>query len=286
MKFKSKIEQIKLDNSNKKICIIIGNPVEHSLSPAMHNVAYKTLGLDKKFIFDKITVPENELEEFIDDLKTFNSKEKTIVGITCTMPHKQNIIKYLDCLKNEAKIINAVNTVSFQDGNYVGYNTDWYGIERPFVERNINLKNKKVTIIGAGGASRAAIYAFIRNGCLVNILNRTIEKAESLAKEFNCSWFSLDNESIIENSDIIVNTTNVGMVDVNNLSPINTNLIKNNHIVFECIYKPKETKFLKDSQNNGAKIIYGWEMLLYQGMMQFEIYTGEKPILESMRSVL
>ncbi|HSQ97565.1 MAG TPA: shikimate dehydrogenase [Rickettsiales bacterium] len=281
-KIEEKLREIGANNPNKKICIIIGNPVEHSLSPAMHNASYKSIGLNDQFIFDRVNVTEDELKYFIEVVKKFNS----IVGITCTMPHKQSIIQYLDELKDEARIINAVNTVLIQNGKYVGYNTDWYGIERPFIERKINLKNKKVAIIGAGGASKAAIYTFKKNNCIVNILNRTKEKADLLAEEFNCNSFSLNDKEIIKNSDVIINTTNVGMGDMSDLLPIDVNLINKNQIIFDCIYKPKETKLIQSAKIVGTEVIYGWEMLLYQGIMQFEIYTDHKADIESMRSVL
>ena len=202
------------------------------------------------------------------------------------MPHKQNVIKYLDEIKEEAKIIGAVNSVLIKDNNYIGYNTDWHGIERPFIERGIKLTKKKVVIIGAGGASRSAIYTFKKNNSIVNIFNRTKEKADLLADEFDCNSYSLQDIDVLKNSNIIINTTNVGMGELENLSPINTDILNKNHIVFECIYKPKETELVKKAKNIGATIIYGWEMLLYQGVKQFEIYTNIKPNVDVMRSIL
>ncbi len=285
MKFINKLEEIKLNNPYKKICIIIGSPVEHSLSPAMHNNAYKVANLN--YVFDRIEVKEDELEDFVNDLKIFNKENKgVLIGLTCTMPHKINIIKYLDELKEEARQIKAVNSVFFDGAKYIGYNTDWYGIEKPFLERNIDLNNKKIAIVGAGGASRACIYAFKLHNCEINIFNRTIEKAEKLANEFNCKAFNLYDDDKISNCDIIVNMTNVGMGELNGKAPINTDILNKNHIVFECIYSPKETKLIKDSLKIGANVIYGWEMLLYQGVEQFRFYTGMEPSINVMKEVL
>lgn len=286
MKFKNKLEKIENAHIGKNKCIIIGNPVEHSLSPAIHNIAYKDCNIDDKFIFDRITVKKEELEEFVYDLKEINKKTNSFVGLTCTMPHKQNIIKYLDNLKEEAKIIGAVNSVLIKDNKFIGYNTDWYGIERPFTEKGINLAKKKVAIIGAGGASRSAIYTFKKNNSIINIFNRTKEKADSLAREFNCNSYNLQDIDVVRDSDIIVNTTNVGMGELENLSPINTDILNKNHTIFDCIYKPKATLLIQKAKNVGATIIYGWEMLLYQGVKQFEIYTNIKPSADVMRSVL
>ena len=286
MKFTNELEKIENTYCGKNKCIIIGNPVEHSLSPAMHNIAYKNCNIDNKFIFDKITVKEEDLEEFVCDLKDINEKTNSFTGLICTMPHKQNIIKYLDDIKDEAKIIGAVNSVLIKDNKFIGYNTDWYGIEQPFIERGIDLTNKTVAIIGAGGASRSAIYTFKKNNSVVNIFNRTKEKADLLAKEFGCNSYNLQEVNILQNSDIIINTTNVGMGELENLSPISTDILNKNHIVFDCIYKPKETLLIQKAKKVGATIIYGWEMLLYQGVKQFEIYTNIKPNIDVMRSVL
>ena len=286
MTFFEKLLQLQQKHNGKKLCVIIGYPVIHSLSPAMHNNAYKSIGLDNLYVYDKMEVKAEELRDFMSDLKQFNSEYKLIVGLTCTMPHKQTIMNYLDEVKNEAKIINAVNSVFFNGEKYIGYNSDWYGIERPFVERNIELKNKKVAVLGAGGASRSAVYTFIKNGCKVNIFNRTLSKAQQLAEEFNCKYYSLDENEKIKDCDIILNATSVGMGELIDLSPIDLDVINKNHIVFDCIYKPNETKLIQQAIKVGATVVYGWEMLLYQGVLQFEIYTGKKPILSSMREVL
>lgn len=280
MRIEEKLREIETSNPNKKICIVIGDPVEHSLSPVIHSAGYKSIGLDNQFVFEKMNVAKGELEEFVNTARKF----KSIVGITCTMPHKQSIIKYLD--ENKAQIINAVNTVLCCNGKYTGYNTDWYGIEAPFADRKINLDGKKVAIVGAGGASRAALYTFKKHNCSISILNRTKEKADLLAKEFDCQAFALNNEEAIESAEIIVNATSVGMGEATNLSPIDISLISKNHIVFECIYKPKETLLVQAAKMVGSEVIYGWEMLLYQGILQFEIYTGRRPIMEIMKNVL
>lgn len=286
MKFKNELEKIENTHYGKNKCIIIGNPVEHSLSPAMHNTAYKDCDIDNKFIFDKITVKEEELEEFIFDLKEANKKTNSFIGLTCTMPHKQNVIKYLDEIKEEAKVIGAINSVLIKNNKFIGYNTDWYGIEQPFIERCIDLTNKKVAIIGAGGTSRSAIYTFKKNNSIVNIFNRTKEKADLLAKEFGCNSYDLQDIDVLRDSNIIINTTNVGMGELENISPINTDILNKNHIIFDCIYKPKETLLIQKAKKVGATIIYGWEMLLYQGVKQFEIYIGIRPNVDVMRSML
>lgn len=286
MKFLNILENLENKYKNLYKCVIIGDPVEHSLSPVMHNTGYKLLHIDNKFIFDKITVKENEIEEFFCDLKNINNKYKSFVGITCTMPHKINVINYLDEVDLDSKNIKAVNSVLFNNGKYIGYNTDWYGIEQPFKVRNINLNNKNVAVLGAGGAAKSAVYALKNNGAIVNIFNRTKDKADLLAKEFDAMSFDLTNVDELKKNNIIINATSVGMGNLVNLAPIDTKFINKNYIVFECIYKPKKTVLIDNALKQGADVIYGWEMLLYQGVKQFELYTGLKIDAKNLRSVV
>lgn len=154
------------------------------------------------------------------------------------------------------------------------------------MEQIVKIIKKKVAIIGAGGASRSAIYTFKKNHSIVSVFNRTKNKADLLAKEFNISAFDMNDIDELATNDIIINATNVGMGELSELSPINTDILNKNHIIFECIYNPKETILVKTAKNVGATVFYGWEMLLYQGVKQFEIYTGLKPNINSLMSVL
>lgn len=267
----------------KKQCMIIGDPVDHSLSPAMHNAAYKKLGIDNIFSFTKRKVTPNELESLIDEVR-----ENNIRGLTCTIPHKVEVMKYLDEIDLIAKKIGAVNTVVNEGGLLKGYNTDWLGTVTPL--ENLlgkgGLKGKKVALIGAGGAARAMAFGVIQKGAKLKIYNRTVSKAKALADELLAEAAGLGDLEKVCDADIIINSTSIGMGDKKNISPIPAKFISKSQIVFDAVYVPYETKLLKDAESKRATIIHGIEMLLYQGTAQFELYTNQTALQDVMRQSL
>lgn len=267
-------------SAKTKICLIIGDPVAHSLSPAMHNAGYKALGIDNQFVFLGAKVKIEDVGVVVQAMRKMG-----IHGLTCTIPHKVEVMKYLDEIDETAKKIGAVNTVLNQNGKLIGFNTDWLGAVIP-LEKIIKLFGKKVLVLGAGGAARAVVFGLLKKEAKVKIFNRTKQKAINLAKEFNCQVTDLKIKSEIKNFDIIVNTTSVGMKTLDQEMPISTKFISDKHIVFDIVYVPYNTKLLKEAKKRGAKIIHGIEMLLHQGTAQFEIYTGHKAPEEAMRRVL
>ena len=267
-------------SAKTKICLIIGDPVEHSLSPAMHNAGYEALGIDNQFIFLGAKVKVEDVETAVQAMRKMG-----IHGLTCTIPHKVAVMKYLDKIDETARKIGAVNTVLNQNGKLIGFNTDWQGVVIP-LEKVTKLPGKKVMVVGAGGAARAIVYGLLKRGAKVTIFNRTKEKAVNLAKEFNCLSGDLNNQEEIKDFDIIVNTTSVGMKPLENETSISTEFITEKQIVFDIVYVPFETKLLKEAKKRGAKIVHGVEMLLHQGTAQFEIYTGHKAPENVMRKVL
>jgi shikimate dehydrogenase len=268
-------------SAKSKFIIIVGDPVSHSLSPAMHNAAYEKLAIDDQFVYLGANVKVANLKEVILAMKVMDN----FYGLTCTIPHKVEVLKYLDWVDKKAKKIGAVNTVVKKNGLLCGYNTDWLGAVIP-LEKITSLKGKKVLVLGAGGAARAIVYGLKEKEAVVYILNRTLEKAKNLAKEFKAKVLTFNQQKEVSNFDIIINATSVGMEPLVNETPINPSFLKKNQIVFDIVYNPKETKLLKEAKKKGAKIIYGLEMLLYQGVAQFEIYTGKKAPIEVMRKVL
>ncbi len=263
---------------DSKICIVIGDPIKHSLSPKMHNAGYKALGIDNHFSFTSQRVTKENLKSILEQAKTSNIK-----GVSVTVPHKETIMKYLDKIEKNARNIGAVNTIVNYNGKLTGFNTDWTGAITA-LEKKTNLKGKKVAIIGAGGAARAIIYGLKKKGSLVKIFNRSLDHAEILAKEFDCGYSDLDSLSQVRNMDIIINATPVGMDK--DKSPVNKEFINKNHVVLDVVYSPKKTRLIKDSLEKGAKVIFGYEMLLYQGVAQFELYTGTKAPVDIMRQTL
>lgn len=263
-----------------KINIIIGDPVEHSISPQLHNLAYQHHKLDKDFIYLACRVKKTQLKQAIAGAKALG-----INGITCTIPHKVNVIKYLDKIDKTAKQIGAVNTILNKNGKLIGYNTDWYGIEAPLKKR-ITLKDKTAAVLGAGGAARAVCYALAKNKIKITVFNRTLEKAKQLASDFKAEYKSINEKHLLKSYDIVINATPVGMYPNIKDSLLTPKDIAKDQIIFDIVYTPYETQLLKNAKKAGAKIIYGFEMLLYQAILQFKIYTNQTPDEDFLRTQL
>ena len=260
------------------LCLIIGDPVSHSLSPAMHNAGYARAQLP--FVMAGAHVRADDLAEAVKGIRALGVK-----GLAVTMPHKVAIMPLLDAVDPVAQAIGAVNTVVNHDGVLTGFNTDWLGILRP-LEQKISLKDRSVAILGAGGAAQAAIYACTERGAAVTIFNRTPEKAAVISERFGCKISPLDKAHSLSEFDIIINTTSVGMAPDLDQSPIPETAIHKHHIVFETIYAPRITKLIQSSQTVGAQTITGLDMFLEQGLAQFQLHTGVKAPREEMEKIL
>lgn len=275
-----------LDNprisARTQICMIWGDPVLHSLSPAMHNAAYRALGVDDSFVFVAARVSAEQLPAAVQGAKAMGLR-----GVTCTIPHKTNILKYLDHLDPMAARIGAVNTVVLnQEGQWTGYNTDWLGIIRP-LQQHTRLLHKRVAIIGAGGTARAAAFGVRECGVSdILIFNRTLEKGLSLAQELQASAYSLDDFERLSDCDILIQTTSVGMTPHLDHTPVPQEYLRSHHLVMDVVYTPRYTRLLQEAQQVGASIITGTEMFLHQGMAQFSLYTGMSAPEQVMRQVI
>lgn len=272
-----------LITAKTKMCVIIGDPVEHSLSPFMHNAGYEALQIDDQFVFTAAHVKPADLSVVVSAVRAMG-----IRGLTCTIPHKVEVMKYLDEIDPIAKKIGAVNTVVNEYGKLKGYNTDWLGTVTP-LEEVTPLQDKRIALIGAGGAARAMAYGVVSKGAKLTIFNRTKEKADELAKEMGnevetCHGMSLQDR--LPTFDIIINATNVGMGDQADQTPVAKECIHSHHIVFDAVYSPYETQLIREAKEQGATVIHGTEMLLHQGTAQFELYTRHKAPIEVMRNVL
>jgi len=268
-----------------KICAIVGDPVEHSMSPAMQNAAFKKIGLDYTYI--AFRVKPGELKEAVTGLRALN-----IIGFNVTIPHKVTVIPLLDSLDPLAARIGAVNTVVNKDGKLVGYNTDAEGFLRALLEHGVDPAGKKVAVIGAGGASRAVSYILAEKGAVLSIFNRQVglAHAEFIASMINkeigqpVNVIALENLADgLKNIDILVNTTSVGMSPQAGVSPVPESLLKGIRVVFDIVYNPQQTLLLRAAKNAGAKIIGGVDMLAWQGALAFEKWTGQTAPLELMR---
>lgn len=266
-----------------KICYFVADPVEHSLSPQMHNAGYKALGIENDFIYLRQLVKPEDLKSFIDKAKM----DPNFKGASISIPHKIKIIKYLDSIDAVAGKIGAVNTVVKIGKKLKGYNTDYLGILNPLKKHVPILKNKYVAILGAGGAAKAAVYALVTQGAQVTIFNRNLEKAKDLARDFNCQFDSLKNLSRIGEFDIVINTTSVGL-DPTDHPLLSKNQIKLNQIIFDIVYSKKhaQTKLIKQAIQQKAKVIAGTEMLTFQGVAQFKLFTNKNISVEEMGKTL
>lgn len=264
-------------DAKTKLCCVIGNPVEHSLSPQIHNAAYKALGLNYVYLAFRIS----DVPKALSGLKELGAK-----GISVTIPHKQEVMKYLDEIDETGRKIGAINTIINKNGRLSGVNTDWVGAITALEEKTV-LKGKTVALLGAGGASRAVIHGLKEKGAAVHIFNRTLENAEKLKIEFNLEGAHLlDDQNLISETDIIVNTTSVGMSPNTDVSPIPKESIQSNQIVFDIVFAPKMTKLLQYAKERKANVVYGYKMLLYQAIPQFELFTGRKAPMDIMEKIL
>ena len=265
---------------------LIGHPVEHSFSPPMHNAAFDELGMDYAYVaFD---VNPQDLQSAIDGAKSLNIK-----GFNVTIPHKIEVMQFLDEIDEVAGLIGAVNTIDF--GNLKGYNTDGIGAVKA-IEEVTSIKGKNVVVVGAGGASRAISFYLAKYGSdSMTILNRNVDKAQSLAGDVSASGLIRDvgADSIsrigdyLNDADILVDTTPIGMHPNINDKPIA--LAEDMHedlVVFDAVYNPNETVLLKEAIKANAKPVYGIKMLLYQGAESFRIWTGMDAPIEVMERAL
>lgn len=265
---------------------LIGHPVEHSFSPPMHNAAFRALDMDYAYVaFD---VEPSNLKSAIEGAKSLNIK-----GFNVTIPHKIEVMQYLDEIDEVAGLIGAVNTIDFKDMK--GYNTDGIGAVKA-IEEVTPIKNMNVVIAGAGGASRAISFYIAKYGAeSITILNRNTEKAQHLAGDVSGSDFidEVSSDSIsqignyLENADILINTTPVGMHPNVDAKPIaNASDMHEDMTVFDAVYNPNETVLIKEAIKAGAKPVYGIKMLLYQGAESFKIWTGrDAPVSEMERAL-
>lgn len=269
----------------RKNCLLIGDPVEQSLSSRMHNAAFSALGLDVTYLAKRVKA--ERLEITVERLRKEN-----ILGANVTIPHKKKVMNFLDEMDEKARKIGAVNTIVNDEGELKGFNTDGVGFGKAMNKEGVSLKNKKTTIIGAGGAARAVAWQCLSEGSEIVIANRTLEKAKKVKEEFKrIKVIPLSNENkikeVIKNADILINATPLGMKRKANETPVKKELLHPNLIVIDLIYQPPETKLLQEAKEVGCqKIVNGLEMLIQQGALSFELWTRKKAPVELMRRIV
>ena len=272
-----------------KIVGIIGDPIEHSRSPQIHNAAITALGLD--YVYVAFHVQPNNLGAAIEGFKATN-----VVGINVTIPHKQNVISYLDEISREATLIGAVNTLIFKDGAISGENTDAPGFLQAMQEEGLDVpQGGSAVIIGAGGSARAIVVALALAGVqTICIANRTVSRAVALATDLSDKTdasiygIGLDDPrlpSAVEMSQLVVNTASTSM-DVSHPLLIDPEWLTPQSIVYDIVYTPPETRLLQAAAEKECHTVGGLGMLVHQGAIAFERWTGVNPPVETMRQAL
>ncbi len=257
------------------ICCIIGDPVSHSLSPVMHNAGYQELGLN----FAYVAFGVKDVKKALDGIVSLG-----IRGVSVTVPHKRSVIPFLHKIDETARQIGAINTIVNNNGILTGYNTDYTGALLALEEKT-DLANKRVLLLGAGGAARALAFGLKQKNVSLTISNRTKDHAKKLAEEVGTTYNDSATLTDLSNIDILINATTVGMKqDAKPL--IEKHLLHKNLVVFDIVYTPKVTQLIQDAKSIGCEVVYGYKMLLYQAVLQFELFTGQKAPVSIMEQVL
>jgi len=265
---------------------VIGDPVKHSLSPVIHNVGFRSLGID--WVYVACEVKEGEAQSALDAMKALGLR-----GLSVTMPHKTAIASLVDAVSAAAQALHSVNTVEVAaDGSLIGHSTDGDGLVASLKEQGVSVNGQAILILGAGGAARSVIDALHRHACRqIFVANRSLDNAQmavALAPSIATAVSTKDSTSLFEaaaNSDIIINATSVGMTQSPGTvseNPISVDLIRPDHIVVDLVYHPIETELLRQARRCGALAIDGLGMLVHQAALQQQIWTGLMPNVSDM----
>ena len=257
---------------------LLGYPLGHSVSPSMHNAAFKELGMPHSYMLLEVQ-REHLASAFTEKLRVAE-----FGGGNITIPHKMEVIQYLDKLAESAKRAGAVNTIQHKDGMLIGHNTDALGGVRALTEKYGDITGSSVVLLGAGGAANALAAELAPKVGELLILNRSVDKARELAKRLgeNVSSGPISDQAVIEDADILINATPVGMHPKTDASPVDSKRLRSDLMVFDIIYNPRKTQLLKDAEQAGARTLGGLWMLVYQGVEAFKIWTGVEPDADTM----
>lgn len=262
-------------DTNTSLYCVLGNPVSHSLSPVMHNSAFAHTGYKGVYLAFKVT----DIASAITGIKALGIK-----GASITIPHKVAVMEFLDDIDEKANKIGAVNTIVNKDGMLYGYNTDCIGAINALLEKT-EIKGKDVVMIGAGGAARAIGFGLLSEGGKLTILNILEDEGELLAKDLGVKYYPLSYFNKVD-CQILINATPVGMTPNTEDMPVNSKDLKKDMVVMDIVYNPLKTRLLKEAENIGCITVDGVSMFVYQGVAQFEMWTGQKAPVDLMRKVV
>ncbi len=264
---------------------LIGDPVERSLSPAMYNAAFRELGLDCVYV--AFRVQRGMLADAMAGIRAFG-----VAGLNVTHPHKVSILQLLDKLDRSASQVGAVNTVKNDEDKLIGYNTDGVGAIRALKQEVGKLKDRRVVLVGAGGAARAIAFKLVEAGAKLVVANRTVERAQKLAEDIKANRGVFVGtvglkpsalEPVISKAEILINATSVGMYPDVKKTVVTAKMLHPGLLVNDIVYQPMSTRLLREAEKVGARTLGGLEMLIQQGAASFEILTGKKAPIEIMR---
>ena len=268
----------------KKLFGVLGNPIEHSMSPLIHNDAFEKHSINGVYL--PFCVEDNELQQAVEGLKALGAG-----GFNVTVPFKSRILPYIDVLDDFANEVGAVNTVVIKDGQLYGYNTDGPGFVKGLLTLTKRVEDKNVLIIGAGGAARGIYFALAKSGVAkLDLANRTVSSAEQIVADYHGSIRSnaislVEAERSLGQYDIIIQTTSVGLAD-DNASPLSLKELNQHAIVCDIIYNPLQTRILKEAKERGNQVQNGVDMFVYQGALAFELWTGILPDTNRMKQLV
>jgi len=273
-----------MTSSETKLIAIIGDPIERSLSPAMHNAAFEALHLN--YAYMALRVPQGALDGAIATARVLK-----IAGMNVTHPHKIKILSLLDGLDDSAELVGAVNTVKNDRGKLIGYNTDGAGAVRALESEAGELAGRRILLLGAGGAARAIAFSLVKEGAELNIANRTTSRAKELTAAIkrslgtNVCIINLNRKELaetIKNTDIIINATTIGMHPNVNRTLLTAEMMHKGLIVNDIVYEPLQTRLLTEAKKAGARTVTGLGMLIHQAALSFEIWTGRRAPIKVM----
>ena len=283
------MQSLKDISTNTKLCAVIGNPISHSLSPAIHNAAFKEKGLD--FVYVAFCV--EDLKNALAGMKALDN----FTGMSVTIPHKIEALKYVDEVSDIDRQIGSINTIVKENNKLIGLSTDGPGAVKALVDAGAEINNKNILILGSGGAARAISFSLVIkskpseltildiNNKLLDELSNDLKNASNIPITSNILSDNVLKESM-EKANIIINCTPVGMHPDINKSVIPKELFKTGQIIFDIVYTPFETKLLSDAKSCGLKIIHGVEMFVNQAVLQFERFTGSKAPEKVMKNIV
>ncbi len=264
-------------NAQTELYGVIGNPVRHSLSPAIHNGAFRRLGLNAVYLAFEV----KKVEEALRGIRGLGVR-----GVSVTIPFKTEVLPFLDKVEGLAGKVKAVNTIVNRRGKLTGYNTDCRAALEA-LEAKTDLGRKRAVLLGAGGAARAIGFGLKERGLRLIVVNRSKERGQALGKELRCDYLPMSSLARMKagklEADILINTTPLGMTPQDGATPMPKGLLRKGMVVMDIVYEPLQTRLLREAEEEGCVTVDGLEMLVRQGIAQFEIWTGRRLEIEKTR---